>query len=825
MCGLILAAVTQIASPVKVDGIHAAALTPITEDARPSGGPMRFVENGKPNFALVADLKTEGTIGARSALSVRPAVDELTNAFMRCFGAVPEVFDFREAEDAQKAKYVLYVGDQPAVRELGVYCRALPSQGFRIETFEKGLVIAGNDSSLVPNYSAERYDGRRTSSGTLFGALDFCERFLDVRWYFPGPYGSLYPKRADLTVEPVAYSDEPYFNERQEPYFLRLQNWSEADCARWAEYLGYRPKLREESFSRYLRIGGSIPKAGMHCPDPVELIKHFPDKTNLCFYTSPNGHFWCAPSNPELCYLNVFDLKFADFLIDEVYKPYFESKGKVDLGGLYPYVSKEYISFGQCDNKLSDADWKDHPLVKELGLKTMGDVYCRFQQHLARRIAKEFPGTKLFVLSYYNQADATEDPRWMLPENFDVMFCAAGLPQYVRKPGKLASVMKRAHDWYVASGNRPMSKIWLYTETRNPFLTAMIPELVGEVPGLMGKYLGRDGCMFNYGGRQMWHYFWCPYVSFRSQWNPKLDVDAAIDEMWFRMYGPEAGAHLTNFHRLLKKGYLEHYLEGREVYPIELIDAAERELEAAGACLAQESVEYRRWKLVRDFWPTAFAQQRVRAAYKPPVYVAPKLGADETIAVDGVQDPAWAKAPVLPLVHPSDPTAKPTSWPTTVKMRWDGKGIYLLATADWEPIVSPDKDIWRENDMIEFFVSPGLGREVLCQFAWDFSSRLAAIRQRHLPVIQPMDKSWKPAGIVSKTVVGCDTWTFEAFVPFAVFSDFTLPKAGEEWHMNLVRDKSEKGLGAFRTIDSVSSSFTMGSHSRREMFGTIRFSE
>ena len=801
--------------------VHVKSLAPIAEDAKPAGGEMRFVEGGKVNFAIVADTRTEGRVRARCGNSIRPAIDELTNAFVRCFGAAPSVCDFRDEAAYAKAKYLLYLGDQPFVREQGIDCRSLPGQGYRIATFKRGLIIAGNDSSLVPGYNADRYDCLGTSPGTLYGALDFCERFLEVRWYYPGPDGSLYPRQTDLVIAPVAYTDGPYFNERQETYMIAMQTSTQQLVDKWSKYLGYAvPRKNDSSFSRYLRIGGTIPPVGMHNPNPKALIRNFPDRTKLIFYTSPNGRHWCNPKNPEQCYFNVFDLKFADFLVDEVYKPYFESKGKIDLGGLAPYVSKGYISFGQCDNKLPDADWKDIPVVKELGLKTMADVYCRFQQYLARRIAEEFPGTRLFVLAYYDQQNATEDPRWKLPDNFDVMLCAGNLPRRVRRPDQLEGTMKRFKAWYEASGNHPVSKIWLYTDYTNPFSVTMIPEFVGEVPARLGKYMGRDGCFFNYGGSDMWHYYWCPYVSFRSQWNPGLDVDAAIDELWQRMYGPQAGAHLTNFHRLVKKGYLEHYLEGREVYPAELTAEAERELEAAGACLAKDSVEYRRWKLVRDYWPKAFAQQRVRAAYTPPVYEAKALGAGETIAVDGVAEAAWDAADVMPLADAADPTRK-TQWPTEAKVRWDERGVYFLATGNWEALVTPEEDMWKDNDMIEVFLMPGLGKEVLHQFAWDFTGRSYAWKKRFLPVVQPADTNWKPP-VVSKTVCGAGKWAFEAFVPFSVF-DAPVPKAGEEWNVNLARDKSQKGCPAYEPVDLVSSAFTMGNHTRKEMYGILKF--
>ena len=220
----------------------------------------------------------------------------------------------------------------------------------------------------------------------------------------------------------------------------------------------------------------------------------------------------------------------------------------------------------------------------------------------------------------------------------------------------------------------------------------------------------------------------------------------------------------------------------------------------------------------------AFAQQRVRASYTPPVYAAAKLSADETIVVDGVADAAWGKADAMPLVNPTDPTKK-TDWPTTVRMRWDGKGLYLLATADWEALVTPDEDIWKENDMIELLFCPGLGKEVAYQFAWDFSSRLSAKYQRFLPIVQPANTNWKPAGVTSKATYGGGKWTFEAFVPFSAVEDVGTPKVGDAWNVNVVRDKSAKGLAAFRTLDSVSSSFTMGNNHRREMFGIIRFAK
>ena len=803
--------------------VHTKALVPVVEDAKPAGAEMRFVENGRIGFTIVADMKTEGTVGARCGNSIRPAVDELTNAFVRCFGAAPAVCDCRDEAASAKAKYVLYVGDQPAVRALGIDCRKMPGQGFCVRTFEKGLVIAGNDSSLVPGYNAERYMGLGTSPGTLYGALDFCERFLGVRWYFPGPNGSVFPPQRDLVIAPVSYADEPYFNSRAEPWFILSGFFNEKKVAHWEPYFGCRMPLKDTSFCRYLRVGGTMPEAGMHSPNPKKLIRNFPDKTKLMFYTLPSGRHMCNASNVEQCYLNVFDLRFADFLVDELYKPYFASKGKVDLGGLRPYVTRDYISFGQCDCRIPASEWKNDPTVKALGLKSMADVYGRFQQYLARRIAKEFPGTRLFVLAYYNQELAPEDPQWRLPENFDVMLCSGALPKWVRRPDKLEGTMKRFRDWYAASGDHPISKVWLYNERINPFVRTILPEFVGEAPAAVGKYWGRDGAFFDWNGSgDMWHYFWCPYVSFRSQWNPKLDVDAAIEEMWPLLYGPEAGAHMSRFHRVLKNAYLDYRIaKDQEVYPVEIVDELERELAAAGACLGKETVEHVRWKMVADYWPKAFAQQRLRATYRPPRYEAPRTKGPMT--VDGRADePVWAAAPVTMLGDTVDPNRK-TPWPTAVKMAWDAKGIYLLASGDWQPLVTPAKDQWTDNDAIELLLLQDLTQEVVYHFAWDLLGRQYSSKKRLKPVNSPTDSGWRPKGLVAKSTHGDGKWCFEAFVPFDVFEIQKVPRSGDEWTVNVTRDKCEAGRPAYEPVEIIGSSFTMGDNRNVSLFGTIRF--
>ena len=70
---------------------------------------------------------------------------------------------------------------------------SLPHDGYEIRTEKNGIIIAGNDTKPEGTWMLP-------SHGTLWGVLEFAERFLGVRWLFPGPLGEDVPKRKSLHI-------------------------------------------------------------------------------------------------------------------------------------------------------------------------------------------------------------------------------------------------------------------------------------------------------------------------------------------------------------------------------------------------------------------------------------------------------------------------------------------------------------------------------------------------------------------------------------------------------------------------------------------------
>jgi hypothetical protein len=85
------------------------------------------------------------------------------------------------------------------------------SQGSRVVLkIEHGdLDIEGFRVRFLPEQIMEITGGG--SNGIHFAALDFCERYLGVRFLFPGELGEYIPKLESLMIEKKDFTDAPKF--------------------------------------------------------------------------------------------------------------------------------------------------------------------------------------------------------------------------------------------------------------------------------------------------------------------------------------------------------------------------------------------------------------------------------------------------------------------------------------------------------------------------------------------------------------------------------------------------------------------------------------
>lgn len=776
------------------------ALTPVQIKTAPKHAPLQLVKNGTLQFAIIADLNKEHR--SSRGWSIKPAVDELKLGFQRCTGMTPEVFPSTQIAEAQKKyPYLISVGSNPLSAKY-VNVKTLKQEGFEIVTFPQGIVICGMDSSLDPEYNKDPLDMKGEIRGTLWGAYDFMERILGVRYYMPGT-GTIFPAVKDLTVTPFAYYDYPRLPGRNGIFFVnctmlpstknsyRKAGWVED----WKPYLGN--DINIDSATRLndrWRMAQVNPPFGGHDPHDKKFALRHPDKLETIFYRSVNGNFYYEPHELVGSYYDVVDLKFADILV-ESWKRYFASRGKDNDG--WSWANNQYVSFGVTDHRITVADVEIDPVVRKLNLITEADkkrgaplanVYARFLQYLDKRLQEELPGVKLAVMAYYDIQFASRDPRWKLSRNVEVRYCEGDFPRLVHNKAAWAEVERNLKDWEITTGN-PVRSIWAYNHNTNVYSRAMIGQMMGDAIKKWGNLAERDQVFFDHGGHyDFWNNFPTKYVMYRSMWNPEFNCDAAIYEMFTILYGKKTADILFQFQQLLKKTYIEissKQEDGDILPPLAVVDQMEKLLKQAEAALpAGDDRAKKHFQLYAKLWPGAFQGTRNRYSFERIVYNVYQLLRKEKIVVDGEAEPLWAKIKPMKMICPNG-TGKQFKYPADVRLVWDKKGIYGFMKMPYHP-ESKFPAMWR-NDTIEMFFAPGLKKEKYFHLVFDAYMKHIENKAVMNPIPMPYGK-WQPAGYEFKTKIHKDCWTAEFFIPFAAM-DVPVPKAYDSWLTNIVSNK------------------------------------
>ncbi|MCK9506703.1 MAG: DUF4838 domain-containing protein [Porticoccaceae bacterium] len=810
------------------------ALTPVQFAPTDSHAPIKLVENGKLNFAIVYDF---GIVLDRRELDAATFV--LQDAFEKCVGTAPEVLTFsaKDQEKAGRYPYLIYVGNNKVAAEKGLEGKNLPEQGYVIKSFADALFITGYDSSTVKVDEAASDLG--PMQGSVWGAIDFTERILGCRYYFPHEYGSIYPKITNLAIQPLAYSDAPYMLNRDSCWIA--WSFNQRRKKMWDAYLGepIRRKFDTQHFGLLWRLSGSLanphPFHPGHDPEPRFLVRHFPERINDIFFTNAAGYMYYNPKQHIGNDMDFTNLKLADLIIDCL-KKYYASNGK-ELADIWEYKpNRRYINIGQCDGEVPLADMLQNETVKRLKLISEEDiasgvalrnVYGRFLQYFANQVKKEFPDLRVAFLPYQGGTYPPTDPRWKLPDNIDIRMATHCFPRYPQNPQKTAKTLDAMRDWYEALGKRQIASLWFYhipASSGSAFIRAICSQNVGESIKVCGEYLGRTNIFYDQYGGLDWSYYYSEYAGARCFWNPDFNVDAAIEEHWVPFYGEKAGEALRKAHRILKDGYMKYYVlpENATYNPLfspQDVNGIEALLKEAREAVSPDSVEGKRVALFCRNFDAEIVAQRSRQGYVRPLAKVYRMLEREQCLVDGLGDEAfWRKAKSVPLIDGTGGNAE-SKYPVDLRLAWNDEGIYGLALASDTAVAKEAFSMWK-NDSYEFFFSPGSSKSEYFQYVIDSIGQTMVGQCTLLPVATPFNKQWDKAGF--KCAVknnGEQGWSLEFFVAFDNMRS-KMPKAYDQWYFNAVRNKmTEKG----DSLESRSSSMTLGINKNLEMFGNIKF--
>lgn len=345
----------------------------------------------------------------------------------------------------------------------------------------------------------------------LWGVYEFLERFVGVRWYYPGELGLSVPRCENLIIKPVWLWDAPLFRTRI--------NWP-----------GNYPGGGE--LHRRLRQGRSWQNR-ISCHTPIDWHKYYAKDHPEYFQLRADG----KRDFSMLCYSNPATLQRYLITIEEYYAgKYKDAKGRVIPGAWGWFPPDEYRTAVSPNNTpvvcycpLCRAKWD-----KEAG--SLGEaslIVADFVLRLAKEVKKRWPDKTVTYLAYSNYARPPKGIKF--PGNVEVHICGMPAIANYKEPEIARSEQEIIDGWFEISGRKLQNWhyiCWPDDSTAAPYL---FPHVIKDFylrnrEKSIGTFISGSG---NHWPRHhITLYCWMKVLR-----NPEFDVDSAIDEYCRRMYG------------------------------------------------------------------------------------------------------------------------------------------------------------------------------------------------------------------------------------------------------------------------------------------------
>lgn len=793
-------------------GIMAATLsaapTPVRTAAVP-GADIVIAERGIPKATIV--IPAADIDAGKGQKLYALAAKEFSSFVERSTGAkIPVV-----TEDKAPAGTLILIGEGTIAKQYKITAADLPLEGFRVTAFARGLAIVGRIPTVKEGWAYTQ----NAQAGTLYGIYDVLERFLGVRWYYPGDDGEVVPKCESLIIPSITYSDAPYRIKR-DPWPGSIKGMTNVDF-----FL----------FQARIRHGVSTPiSTGCHTPANFNMHSNeYPE----CFRLNGDG----TRDVTFPCYGNP---KTVDVMMSDLER-FYENGDKRPWtrkdGSLWQPPTASTVHISPPDEGVSCNCEYCKPLIdtnaSSIGIASR--VMVKFVERMALKVKQRWPEKTVFYLPYHNYTLPVEGVR--LPDNVVTGICLMRGAANAKEPTIAADHDALIEGWRKATGNA--IHLWEYVCwpadcTAFPF---QYPHVLKEFQMRHGKYLegnflnGGAGPNTLYGG--MWaHQHWTLYCWMKLMWNPEFDVDAAFDEYIANMFGAAAAPMRSIYLTLIDRWEQSRWktppdlISGRansispsqvhtELAPPAEVKKLKSLLAEAERIAPNGSVERRRIDFMSQPLKIFFSEsdEYHSGTSLPELRI---LKTSETPAIDGeLSEVCWREAVRMKykraFAYQDEPVEGSNA--TYLQAVWNSDGITFGVTCE-EPsidslvtrITTNDvRGIW-DDDCIEFFLDPEGSRSQSIQFIVNANGVLMNAK--------------KVDGVRTAARKMPGRWTAEIFIPIAGLSNampVAAPKINGIWYGNFTRNRPRDGKANFQRWNSKGAA----AHRDFTAFGKLKFVE
>ena len=504
-----------------------------------NAGDLVLVKDGVPRATIVADTNATPSYALAAA--------ELRDFIRRMSGAELPI---AAPGDAVKGPRIL-IGMNPVTEAMNPGFAQKSSideilEEYCVRRVGDDLVLAGNDTLEEPRKGpkGETLDG--WYSGSLFAVYDF---LFDqgCRWYFPGEFGTVVPKKATIAVGDV--------DRRRKPAFLKHGFWTkpgfkdkargldaDADHARWYarnRYISYHAIYDNPSDGS---IMGPFRKAGI-------TAENHPEWFALNKDGSRSKNMVCM-GNPEV----------VAFLADHAKKSFRDNPHLKSYG----YAPPDGLPLCLCENcRKANGDLQIVSQWDFSMIPCISGSYYRLMDEVAKAVKEEFPDRRIGV-SIYAGRIMPPPTYWKMQPN--VVGACAFIEYALMRP------IDDPDNWE-STQIRSLLKSWksrIDHVSYRPYYPSFLVNMALPIPFYRNnardvKWLHANGVEgFIWEGWPSWGTdLLGPYLRSRLMWDPAADAEAIIDEFYATFYGP-AAAPAKAFYDALEKALVSSPVNGHE---------------------------------------------------------------------------------------------------------------------------------------------------------------------------------------------------------------------------------------------------------------------
>jgi len=809
--------------------------------------PMTLAKRGEPKSVIV--------VADDAPLPVRFAGEELARFLKQMTGG-----EFRIVARRPVTGSAIVLGDCPEARKAGIDVSGLDRDGYVIRTVGNALFIVGKDDKteegdIERKLAALPEDGSYArlmqgvarplwdfDRGTLYGTYRFLEE-LGVRWFIPGPTGTVVPRKKDVSIPSLSLREEPFFKMR----LIGSNRWFPSkdrpnpEC----EDIGWTAKSQQIWLLRQRMSTGILPLN--HWPNRLGWAHRFDRSHPEYFALLPNGKRDINPGQASyrahLCYTNpdVFRITLED--VDA-----FVQGQPARSRGLAPHILQRFAVargwpfpawYGSTVSLLPHDSYRPchcptcQPLL-DTGQKHgtgSSELVWQFMVKAARELQKRHPRMRVTCLSY---SSFKHPPKTLgkLPANLTVGIVSGRLSSRLDE-ASYREFMDRVREWDAATEG-PLA-FWLhhlfrYKQPQYYGVPMYVPHFLSRLFKDLSRH-GRwmkaeedfDNAMFEHINR---------YVMQRLCYDPALDIDALLDDYFKNFYGPAAGVVRSVMDDIEQRcAALGRTGAGRiEVWEKHFPGSVLKDYRTKADEAVRLTKNTRHADAARLFarhyiglMEKGYAQydKEVRQILLSGKADIPILRTTGTIRIDGdLSEPDWQKSSVRNFVHYI--TGEAPRYPTEIRLLWDPKALYFAYTC-FDAETMKRSMVQGETNTVEFFLDPQYDHKSYCQIMIDMAGR--KVFETFYPGDgRPADHNWQSR--VEASVKRHDgKWIVEIALPRKNLPGGLDTPKDRPWGANFGRSLSMKDVRNNEQRFSCFSPILRGRFHQPELFGRMFFQE